>query len=708
MAAHPKESAQSNNPQRGTATRMPLSRRKRVLFAIVALLLAPAFLFGLELVLRLSGYGGTTAVIRETGQRDGRTVVITDSMGAATYFYANRSKPGAIFETTFYKQKPAGLTRIMLLGESAAKGYPQPPALASSAFLQTMLSDLWPERTVEVLNFACTAVASFPIRGILSEAIEYEPDLVIVYCGNNEFFGSYGVASLHSAGDSVTAMRFQRWYRGLALAQFIDRFAVPAESGSDKALMERMIGQSYIGPADRKRESAARNIYENVSAMIEMCSARGVPVIVCSSPVNERDLAPLGDDDLSSLPPGQRAELMAALNSAPARIKSEPSAVLEQLRTFDDTSAKSARLRFLTGKALQALKRFPEASAAFREAVDLDPMPWRATGSINDSIERAARDNGAIFCDLAGAFRNASPGGSVGWELMDDHVHPSLQGQDLIARTIVRTLTSAPGRLAVDRARADALPNWETLASRLGDNEYERYGVAHTIQVLANISFMRKTNPEMFDRFSNLVRKFETTMDTNVRKAAIDWQKPETHRGGTQRPISGMVARVRIKQGRFEEAAKLSDFAARCLPPYSSWSLEFTYFKLVSRQRVKARLNEADRKEAQDGIERGRFLLSHGYVGTGLTERYIGRLHQLREEWPEAIPYLLHARRKLEGQEQFAADQALIESYLRTGNLDAARKIIETGELSPELGRQYAQLRQAYLGGSRPAAPTSP
>ena len=36
-----------------------------------------------------------------------------------------------------------------------------------------------------------------------------------------------------------------------------------------------------------------------------------------------------------------------------------------------------------------------------------------------------------MLVDLQKAFREASAGGCVGWELMDDHVHPSLLGQAL-------------------------------------------------------------------------------------------------------------------------------------------------------------------------------------------------------------------------------------------------------------------------------------
>jgi len=641
--------------------RVPTSRRKRIVFAVGAVLMAMLVVAGSEGILRLLGYGGHPAALRVVGETPKGRVVVSDASGAASYFFANRSKPGAIFESTFYQPKPSGTFRIMWLGESAAKGFPQPPCLAASAFLETMLGDLWPNRRVEVINLACTAVASFPIRGILEEAIEHEPDLVVVYCGNNEFFGAYGVASLHRSGDSVAAMRFQRWMRSLALTQLMDRFTATTTTGPDKTLMERMMADADIGAADPRRTSAARNLHGNLSAMIRACRERGVPIVVCNSPVNERDLAPLGNNS----------------DAAQAYLQG-----LNLANRGDDVAS----------------------AGAFQRAVDLDAMPWRATSQNNDAIRQAASEGGAMFCDLVSSFREASPNGSIGWELMDDHVHPSLKGQDLIARCLVKTLASAHGHLKVDTERFASLPDWRAYATRLGDCDYTRYAVAHTVRVINNIPFFKTTNPGALTRYDKIIKELEYAMSPDVLKVVHDWQKPETHRGGTQRPITGMVARAMIRQGKYQAAETLSETAIRCVPPYSSWNLEFAYFMLVCRERNRGKLDEADRTIAHDAIDRGRFLLSHGNVESGHTERYIGRLHQLCGEWADALPYLVHARAKLSGTDLVAVDQALVESYLRGGDRTAAERLIAQGEANPDHAGLYRQMRRTYFSATQPAA----
>jgi hypothetical protein len=79
------------------------------------------------------------------------------------------------------------------------------------------------------------------------------------------------------------------------------------------------------------------------------------------------------------------------------------------------------------------------------------------------------------------------------------------------------------------------------------------------------------------------------------------------------------------------------------------------------------------------GIAQGTFLLKHGDSTTGLTERYAGRLHQLRNEWDESIPLLIAARKKLFAEDLVACDQALVMSYIKTRRLPEAHALADDG-----------------------------
>lgn len=172
------------------------------------------------------------------------------------------------------------------------------------------------------------------------------------------------------------------------------------------------------------------------------------------------------------------------------------------------------------------------------------------------------------------------------------------------------------------------------------------------------------------------------------------------HAGGL-RPLLGMVARVLLAEGHPDQALPLYERARQQVPDYTSWYLEYVYFALACREKVHGVLSEADRAEAERAIAQGCFLLKYGESSTGLTERYVGRLHQLRAEWAEAIPYLLAARKKLAAEDLVACDQALVLSYTRTGQQAQAVALLDRGiRESGRFSGIYRKLKQGL-----PAAP---
>ena len=200
----------------------------------------------------------------------------------------------------------------------------------------------------------------------------------------------------------------------------------------------------------------------------------------------------------------------------------------------------------------------------------------------------------------------------------------------------------------------------------------------HTLRVLFGVDFMRRSNPEALARFDGACRRAEAQMSPAVREAARQWQTMRPHAGGL-RPIAGMVARALLREGRTQEALELYEIAARQVPDYTSWRLEYVYFALACREKLAGGLSEAERETAARAIREGEFLLERGFSQTGLTERYLGRLHQLRGEWAEAIPRLLAARPRMGAEDLVACDQALVMSYAKTGRIAEARALIDDG-----------------------------
>ncbi|MCX7001807.1 MAG: hypothetical protein NTV22_00875, partial [bacterium] len=352
-------------------------------------------LAAVEAALRLAGWGGYPAFMRAAGRLpSGETLCLVEPAAAKPYFFANPQRPGYADQSTLVMPKPPDTVRIFLIGESAAKGYPQPRNLGMGAFLEQMLSSVWTGRHVEVISLGTTAVASFPLVYQVRDALRFAPDLFIFYTGNNEFFGAYGTGSINAVGTLPPAMqRVLRAARGLAIVQALGAVLHP-KNNEDRTLMEQMIGRTFIAADSPLRRAAARNLAENLGAMLDQLAAAKVPAMVCTTAGNEADLAPLGTDDVTGLDTAQQQQLAALLERGLALLAQQPGAAAEQFRAAVRLAPRHARARFLLGRALAAVGDRAGAQTAYLAARDLDTLPWRPVSQTEQALRTVARAKG--------------------------------------------------------------------------------------------------------------------------------------------------------------------------------------------------------------------------------------------------------------------------------------------------------------------------
>src|SRR5512137_2319142 len=92
----------------------------------------------------------------------------------------------------FLLERPAGGLRIFILGGSAAAGWPYHLGDTSiSALLKRTLQQLYPDRSIEVLNMAAGTYASHRVKLLFEEVLHYQPDAILLYNGNNELLEDF-------------------------------------------------------------------------------------------------------------------------------------------------------------------------------------------------------------------------------------------------------------------------------------------------------------------------------------------------------------------------------------------------------------------------------------------------------------------------------------------------------------------------------------
>jgi len=336
-------------------------------------------------------------------------------------------------------QKPGDSLRILVFGESAAMGDPE-PAFGFSRVLRVLLEARYPGRRIEVVNTAYPAINSHVIREIARDCERAHAGFWIVYVGNNEVLGPYGLTTAFGArAPRWLTIRAGLWLRQLRTGQLLG--ALAARLGPPPANLRASQENLTKNPVWRDDPGLARiyrHFEQNLDAIISAGNRSGARVLVNTVVANLKDCAPFLPGRSPPLPAAQLAKWEALLRDGQqAFAQADAGQALAWLKEAAKLEPRHAQLQYQLGRARLALGETNEARGCLERARDLDGFRARADSALNQIIRRAAarRDSERVrLIDAEQAFASASPGGVTGDELLADHVHFRFAGSYLLAR----------------------------------------------------------------------------------------------------------------------------------------------------------------------------------------------------------------------------------------------------------------------------------
>ena len=431
---------------------MKLSIWKLLLFAAVTVLACFAILEG---VLFLAGvrpvlfdedpYVGFTSQAplfgEETGE-DGTLQMVTA---------ANKAPP--FQEQRFPREKGGNTVRIFSLGGSTTYGRPYDDRTSFSGWLRAYLPVADPTREWEVINAGGVSYASYRVALLMEELIRYDPDIFIIYTGHNEFLErrTYkGIIEMPSAlrGIGAAASRTRTFS---VLRRAVDSVRDGPGSriaGADEVLPEEVetILENSIGPSDYTRDDAFKaQVVEhfrfNLLRMADIAQAAGARVVLVRPGSNLRSSTPFKSENRSDMSDAERVAwngLWQSANRASAAGNwKEAMALADSAIKIDD---RHAGLHFLRGEILWHLERYEEAKAAYVRARDEDICPLRILTPMEEVVAAVAEEREIPLVDFRSLAEGRSAHGTPGDEFFLDHVHPTIEGNRLLALSILGTL----------------------------------------------------------------------------------------------------------------------------------------------------------------------------------------------------------------------------------------------------------------------------
>ncbi len=454
----------------------PASAERRVwCMRVLALLFLPALLLGLlEGGLRLLGAGYPASFFLPT--EDGKFFTTNPRFCWAFQPRNNATQPNRML---LPREKPPGTYRIFVLGESAAAGTPD-PSFGFARILESILRTTYPGRRFEVVNAAVRGINSHAVLPIARECVEHQPDLVILYMGNNEVIGLHApLPRTFNLTPFWRLLRVGQWLKTTRTVQMLE-LAVGKVHVKSAPKQDMAFFRSVRLAADaREREAVYANYDRNLRDICGIVRKRGVELVVGTLASNLGDFPPIASLHRSGLADAERAQWEKAygegVEAESLRNADQALGLYVRAVRIDDHYAD---LHFRMARCYAALGSNTLARVHYSLARDWDALQFRADTRLNEIVRKLAANNsdaGIHLVDIEHLLAGSplSRSGVPGEALFNDHVHFTFAGDHLVASNLVSPVAAA---LHLDRAIAP-LPSMEECAARLAFSPWDAYNV---------------------------------------------------------------------------------------------------------------------------------------------------------------------------------------------------------------------------------------
>lgn len=411
----------------------PLSKSKERAFQIIALLIPFIFFAILEIGLRIVGYGQSMPLFIENPSAPSYMLPRPDVV--KRYFPKGKDAPTVTIEVNFFKkEKPADGIRIFVQGGSTAAGYPYGLGASIAGMLDYRMKQSFPDRPVEVISTAMSAVNSYTLLDFADEIIEQSPDAVVVYAGHNEYLGLLGVGSSYSFIDSrgitLLFLRLKEW-RTFQLMQAMLWRGANADDKKQKnarTFMAKVAKNKNIPLDSVIYERGQAQFKGNMQALISKYQAAGIPVFISTIASNLRDHAPFASAPVSESDVAEfRKKLRDISFENTDAVLSEATPEVNALMAISEQHT-SGEMYFELGKALYDQGQFKLARNAYVMAREHDLLRFRAPLDTNNVIRELAKQEGVTLVEASEQLDSAAKNGVIGFDLMLEHLHPNVQG----------------------------------------------------------------------------------------------------------------------------------------------------------------------------------------------------------------------------------------------------------------------------------------
>lgn len=331
---------------------------------------------------------------------------------------------------------------LVVVGESSAQGVPFDEWLSVGHLISWQLEDVIPGRRV-CLQVVANSGDTLELQHQRLASLPRRPELMIIYCGHNEF-GS----RLNGAREGVPyddARTPTVWRRLLDRVEAVSPLCELIRRSSERCRLEvpstapRDLIDTPAFSAEEHRLLLA-DFRRRLEAIVSFAGRIGAIAVLIAPPGNDAGFEP----NRSFLPPAtprsEREAFRRDFLEARRLEQTDPPAAIEAYRRLIARQPGFAESHYRLGVLMDRAGDSEGAYRHFIAARDRDGYPIRCTTPFQDVYRDVAARHGVILIDGQTELHAIGRRGLLDDRLFQDAMHPSLRGQIALAQAVLREL----------------------------------------------------------------------------------------------------------------------------------------------------------------------------------------------------------------------------------------------------------------------------
>jgi tetratricopeptide (TPR) repeat protein len=415
-----------------------MTNQKKILFTSFTVLIPFLFFLILELFLRLVTPSLKNPIVHEVSYDQISWYQINRSY-LKKFFPVNSQLIPEFKPTIFRKEKLVNSYRVICLGGSSMFGTPYQMTSTISGILRRQLRHLYPQLDIEVINFGASAINSQVIKQFVPELIQFNPDLILIYMGHNEFYGPEGVGATWLEKKVPLILSLKYMLRELRIYQIIQNWLAstsPEENQNPEKNLMLEVSQGSLIELDSKDSQRIFQLFrKNLTEIVNCFQEKGIPLII--SDVTSNLLFP----PFAYPQHIQNKEVKQVISRVEKSYQQQQfSTALELLQPLYKLDSTNAIVQFWMGRCFLSLGDIDKARHHLILARDYDLLKFRAPSEVNRIISDIGSGKNIPLISAEKFIAALSPSGISGYELFWEHLHLRDRGYYAIAELFLEKI----------------------------------------------------------------------------------------------------------------------------------------------------------------------------------------------------------------------------------------------------------------------------